>query len=859
MPAPGDVPRSPGQPGVTLTGDWDPAEASTAAPVSGVLPHSFVLAAGLAWPAGFALLDDFEVEGILGQGGMGVVYRVRQLSTGRSLAVKRARFTEVDSKRRFLAELQLWMDLPVHPHLAPCRFFRTVDDEVVIFTDLAAGGSLLDWIVRGQLCRAIDILDVAIQVARGLHALHERGLVHQDVKPANVLMTAEGIAQVTDFGLARARARLLQTATAEEGQSVLYSSGAMTPAYCSPEQELRRPVSRRTDIWSWGVLVLEMFAGRVPCCETGGPRAARTLERYRRDHGSPLREPMPASVAEVLELCFHADPAGRWSSLAEVEEMLAGIYRDLAGHDYPRPPIYAAADHELLPAERLACWSGRWEPPRKFLTLAYQAAGRDPTEVEAVLPPPASSRKAQAVADLAVYEEARVLVEHLLRAGQSDLEPRLAALLVQKALVHVSVSDWTEAVDLFDQAIELWQRLVYQVHRYELTPALLRTLLRKADALRCMGKHAEAVSLCDRVVTTWGRLDNRRARRELRDDVASAYLEKGLALRSMGKARQALVLFGKAIDIWQQLVDQDEPEGPANDLAQACLCKASVLSSLGQATEALELCDRAIQIRRRLVQRQGRRDLRGDLARAYLHKANVMRNHEEGSAALPLFEQAIVLLQRCVHEEGRDDLAQELARAFLARSGGERTHGDPRRAPALAAEAAAIWETLVHREGRRELTQELARAYQQQAHALRVTGELDQALQLCERAVELWERLVYVEGRAELTNDLARGYAARASVLRHRGQYALALEWIERAMDLRRQLLAQTGRDDIPGDLARDRVVRAEVLLDMGLHDEGKKELATAVQLLEDLVAQAPRADLRGVLNRARRRLQQLG
>src|SRR5207248_1395601 len=152
-------------------------------------------------------------------------------------------------------------------------------------------------------------------------------------------------------------------------------------------------------------------------------------------------------------------------------------------------------DHELLPADRLACWSGRWESPRKWLTLAYQAAGRDPTEVEAVLPPPASSRKAQAVADLAVYEEARLLVEQLLAAGQADLAPRLAALLVQKALVHVSVSDWTQALDLFDRAIESWQRLVYQDRRHELTPGLLRTLLRKADALRSMGDHAGAVSL----------------------------------------------------------------------------------------------------------------------------------------------------------------------------------------------------------------------------------------------------------------------------------------------------------------------------------------------------------------------------
>jgi tetratricopeptide (TPR) repeat protein len=810
------------------------------------------------WPAGFALLDEFEVEGVLGQGGMGIVYRVRQRSTGRPLAVKRARLGQADARHRFLAELQVWIDLPEHPHLAPCRFFRTVGDEVVIFTDVAAGGSLADRIARGGLRRAADILDVAIQVARGLHALHERGLVHQDVKPANVLLTGSGIAQVTDFGLARARARVLGAAASGEGQSALVSGGPLTPAYCSPEQELGKPVSRRTDVWSWGVLLLEMFVGRVPCCEAGGARAARALERYLAAPPGPV-EPMPPLVAEALQVCFRHDPAERWSSLADAAGLLAEAYRDLTGRDYPRPAPAAPAEGEPHAARKPGGWSGRWEPARKWLAVAYRAAGRDPTEVEAVLPPPAAGRRAQAVADLAVYAEAQQLLERLLAAGRDDVEPHLAALLVQRALVHVSVADWAQAVGLLDRAIELWQRLIRLGRRPELTPALMRALLYQADALRGRGDFAAAAALCDRVVRTWQRLDNRRARRDLRDDLAAAYLEKGLALRSTGKARQALGLFGRAIEVWGQLVGPDEAAGPANDLAQACLCRASVLAGLGRADEALVLCDRAIHTRQRLVHREGRRDLRGDLARAYLHKANVLRAHSEANAARPLYDQALALLWRSVHEEGRDDLAPELARAYLARAGAERVLGDPRAAAALAAQAAATWEALVHQQGRGELIPDLARAYLQQAHALRAAGDLDAALDLCERAVALWERLVEVEGRRDLGNELARGCAGKANVLRRKGELAAALGLLDRALALRREMLAQSGRDDVPGDLARDRVGRAEVLLDMGRHEEGRQELEAAVQLLEDLLARAPRSDLRAVLNRARQRLRRLG
>src|SRR5262249_51648767 len=98
-------------------------EAPTRPAVTEAWSSSSLLLPGTPWPPGHVLLDDFEVEGVLGQGGMGVVYRVRQRSTGQLLAVKRARLTEGGIRRRFLAELQLWIDLPVHPHLAACRFF----------------------------------------------------------------------------------------------------------------------------------------------------------------------------------------------------------------------------------------------------------------------------------------------------------------------------------------------------------------------------------------------------------------------------------------------------------------------------------------------------------------------------------------------------------------------------------------------------------------------------------------------------------------------------------------------------------------------------------------------------------------
>src|SRR6266436_1949525 len=193
------------------------------------------------WHSGQTLLDDFVVQRVLGEGGMGKVYLVKSKTTNMRFAVKRAKGLGEGERRNFLAELQTWIDLPEHANLVPCRFFRTVGDEVLIFADYVEGGSLKDWIdsrklYEGGTQRTLErLLDTAIQFAWGLHCVHELGLVHQDVKPANVMMAkdaqvaVQGLkVRVTDYGLARARAVAGERHVLELGQSILVSSGGFT-------------------------------------------------------------------------------------------------------------------------------------------------------------------------------------------------------------------------------------------------------------------------------------------------------------------------------------------------------------------------------------------------------------------------------------------------------------------------------------------------------------------------------------------------------------------------------------------------------------------------------------------------------
>ncbi len=226
------------------------------------------------WKPGDVILGLYEVQEVFTGGGMGLVYKVRHRGWNVELAVKTPRpefFARAGAAENFEREAETWVNLGLHPHTVSCFYVRRLGGIPRVFAEYVDGGSLADWIrgkpgqpprlYEGGPDQALErILDVAIQFAGGLHYAHEQGLVHQDVKPANVIMTRGGIAKVTDFGLAKARALAGEVGTARAGQSILVSSGGLTPAYCSPEQANHEPLSRKSDVWSWAVSVLEMQA-----------------------------------------------------------------------------------------------------------------------------------------------------------------------------------------------------------------------------------------------------------------------------------------------------------------------------------------------------------------------------------------------------------------------------------------------------------------------------------------------------------------------------------------------------------------------------------------------------------------------
>jgi len=297
-----------------------------------------------AWQSGQTLLDTYVVVGKLGEGGMGLVYRVHHKSWNMDLAVKQPKatlFATQKGKEDFIREAETWVDLGLHPHITSCYYVRTISEIPHIFVEFMEGGSLEDWIQRkrydlyasGPEVSLERILGIAIQFAWGLAYAHEQGLVHQDVKPLNVLMTPDGVVKVTDFGLAKARARAGES-IGKKDRRALVSGSLHTVAYRSPEQARGEMLSHKTDIWSWGVSVLEMFEGGVYWYD--GQSAGTSLDSFLGRKGEGDLPIMPEGLNGLLRQCFKTDPNDRPEDMQEIANKLIRIYRSKIGEPFSR-------------------------------------------------------------------------------------------------------------------------------------------------------------------------------------------------------------------------------------------------------------------------------------------------------------------------------------------------------------------------------------------------------------------------------------------------------------------------------------------------------------------------------------------
>ena len=299
---------------------------------------------------GARLLELYDVNSDAIEGGMGRVFKVRHIEWDVDLALKQPRanlFHSDAQKELFIHECESWIGLGLHPHIVSCYYVREINATPSIFSEWMDGGSLKDWLTDGRLYEGTEkeqlsrILDIAIQYARGLHYAHTQGLIHQDVKPDNLLMTVDGDAKVADFGIANARAVLSGSGAndADGADHTIFSAGSgYTPAYCSLEQVNGEKLTRRTDIWSWAVTLLHMLIGE--CLWRSGTVAGLECEDYLMQSMFAL----PDELINLIKKCFEEDESLRPHDFPEIETVLLKVYQSATSKPYGRETPKAAKD-----------------------------------------------------------------------------------------------------------------------------------------------------------------------------------------------------------------------------------------------------------------------------------------------------------------------------------------------------------------------------------------------------------------------------------------------------------------------------------------------------------------------------------
>lgn len=760
------------------------------------------------WAVGQTLLGEYTIEKELGRGGMGRVWLVKSNSTGRQFAIKQTILKDESHRRAFLAELQTWIDLPEHPNIVPCRFFRTVGDEIVIFTDYVAGGSLADWIAQGKLTTLEQILDVAIQFAWGLHAIHERGFVHQDVKPDNVLMTAEGVPMVADFGLARARqcgsdgGRTSPAMSAEPHSIPVPGAGFMTLQYASPEQRAGQPLSRKTDIWSWAVSVLDMLMGGVSC-PYGGHIAADVLqsivENGQQDSG--LLE-MPTPVAQILQKCFARHPADRWENFDQCAQATIQAFECAKGVPYgSEPPRRTRNQTSVLQRTRHHGSAYFWDNPREWLRKAYSSAGRDTAEADVYQPAAAYSRRGSSVADLGVYEEAERAFQIAVQAGNTACLDSLAGLYENKALLCENLSDIPGALQAHDQCITIWRRLVVEEKRLELADRLAISLANKACALMTVRETAEAVSLCEQAIGILCGLVEPEGTGDADRALAGVLMNKAQALQAMGALPAALVFSDQSIAIFQRLLDKkDEPE-ETSGLAMALMTKGVALEQLGDIQSAISTYDHCIALSRRLVESIYSSGLAMHLAEALMNRARAARKLGDLAVAATLYGEAIPIYLRLVEHEGHRELANDLAKALMEKATTVARIGNHSFALHLYDQSITIYRQVVEQEGRHEFAGELAIALMNKGTAVAATGDKQGEITLYDQCITICRRLVNSEGHLDLRQYLALALMNKADAISEMGQVRAAVSLYDQSIKTFQEVVDQGGSHVVADNL----------------------------------------------------------
>ncbi len=337
-------------------------------------------------------INQYQITAKLGEGGMGAVYRATDTQLSREVALKILPEKFAQDRQmlgRFQREAEVLASLN-HPHISIIHGLEESGELRALVLELVEGPTLAERIARGPI-PADEALQIALEIAQALEVAHEKGIIHRDLKPANIKITPEGTVKVLDFGLAKST-----ELSKEESDSLTVGPEATqqgvvlgTAAYMSPEQARGQELDKRTDIWSFGLVLFEILTGKGMYA---GKSLTETLAAV--IHEDPSLEELPPEtpgrIRRLLERCLRKDPNMRLRDMGDarivLDECLAGAAKeDLVLDFVPTPLKKRLVPWAVVPMLMVLAWLmrgwlapipeapiSRWEMPAGGQILAHQ-------------------------------------------------------------------------------------------------------------------------------------------------------------------------------------------------------------------------------------------------------------------------------------------------------------------------------------------------------------------------------------------------------------------------------------------------------------------------------------------------------
>jgi serine/threonine protein kinase/Tol biopolymer transport system component len=371
------------------------------------------------------ILGPYQVTEVLGEGGMGVVVGAVDTKLLRPVAIKflSTALADVEARHRFQREAQLASSLN-HPHILTVHDVGEFEGQAYLVTEFVDGGTLKDW-AAAEPRNWRQIVDLIVGVADGLSAAHQAGILHRDVKPQNVLVAKNGYAKLADFGLAKISEPALADATVA-ATAVATQRGVVmgTIAYMSPEQATGKALDARSDVFSFGVVLYELLAGRRPF---DGTTELEVLQTVIHGTAAPLDVAIPTPLRLIVEKALEKDPADRYQTMRELVIDLRRVARrrpEDSGQVAPQATPTRSARWRRLALAALGCVAlvaagalGAWwlilAPPIPSSTVRFHQITND-IGMEGM---PAASPDGRAVAFVAPVNGRRQIWVRLLSGG----------------------------------------------------------------------------------------------------------------------------------------------------------------------------------------------------------------------------------------------------------------------------------------------------------------------------------------------------------------------------------------------------------------------------------------------------------